>query len=65
LTSKNVKEVQKFPGLVNYFWQFIKDFTKVTASLYLLVRKEVGKRIEKDIPENKKNIHIRTSTGSL
>ena len=37
---KNVKEVQKFLGLANYYRQFIKDFTRIAAPLHLLVRKE-------------------------
>jgi len=37
---KNIKEVQKFLGLVNYYRQFIKEFTKIAALLYVLVRKE-------------------------
>ena len=38
--SKNVKEVQKFLGLVNYYRRFIKDFVRIAAPLYVLVRKE-------------------------
>jgi len=37
---RNIKEVQKFLGLVNYYRRFIKDFTKIAAPLYVLVRKE-------------------------
>ena len=37
---QNIKEVQKFLGLANYYQQFIKDFARVAALLYLLVRKE-------------------------
>ena len=40
LIPKNVKEVQKFLGLANYYRCFIKDFTRITAPLHLLVRKE-------------------------
>jgi len=32
--------MQKFLGLANYYWQFIKDFARVAAPLYLLVKKE-------------------------
>ena len=39
-TPKNVKEVQKFLGLTNYYRQFIKDFVKLIVPLYVLVRKE-------------------------
>ena len=37
---KNIKKVQKFLELINYYRQFIKDFTRITAPLHLLVRKE-------------------------
>ena len=36
----NIKEVQKFLELVNYYWQFIKDFARVAALLHLLIKKE-------------------------
>ena len=36
----NIKEVQKFLGLANYYQQFIKDFARVVALLYLLVKEE-------------------------
>ena len=39
-TPRNIKEVQKFLGLANYYRQFIKDFVKLAAPLYMLVRKE-------------------------
>jgi len=39
-TLKNVKEVQKFLGLANYYRQFIKDFAKLAVPLHVLVRKE-------------------------
>jgi len=38
--SRNIKEVQKFLGLANYYRRFIKDFAKVAALLHVLVRKE-------------------------
>jgi len=37
---KNVKEMQKFLGLANYYRRFIKDFAKIAAPLHALVRKE-------------------------
>ena len=37
---RNVKEVQKFLGLANYYRRFIKDFTRIAAPLHVLVRKE-------------------------
>jgi len=40
LVPRNVKEVQKFLGLTNYYRRFIKDFARIAAPLYMLVRKE-------------------------
>ena len=37
---RNIKEVQKFLGLANYYRRFIKDFARIAAPLYALVRKE-------------------------
>jgi hypothetical protein len=36
----NVKEVQKYLGIVNYYRTFIKDFSKIAAPLYRLERKD-------------------------
>jgi len=36
---KTVKEVQKFLGLANYYWQFVKDFAKIAKIMHKLVRK--------------------------
>jgi len=44
---KNIKEVQKFLGLVNYYRQFIKDFARIIALLHQLVRKEEKWKWEK------------------
>jgi len=38
--SRNVKEVQKFLGLANYYKRFIKDFARIAVPLHALVRKE-------------------------
>jgi len=40
LTLRNIKKVQKFLGLANYYRQFIKDFVKLVVPLHILVRKE-------------------------
>jgi len=40
LVPKNIKEVQKFLGLANYYRRFIKNFAKIAALLHMLVRKE-------------------------
>jgi len=37
---RNIKEVQKFLGLANYYRRFIKDFARIAALLHVLVRKE-------------------------
>jgi len=37
---RNVKEVQKFLSLTNYYRRFIKDFARIAAPLHVLVRKE-------------------------
>lgn len=47
-TLKDVKDIQKFLGLVNYYHQFIKDFAKIAALLYLLVRKKEKQRWKKE-----------------
>jgi len=38
--SRNIKKVQKFLGLTNYYRRFIKDFAKIVAPLHVLVRKK-------------------------
>jgi len=37
---RNIKEVQKFLGLANYYRKFIKDFAKIAVLLHVLVRKK-------------------------
>jgi len=37
---RNVKKVQKFLGLTNYYRRFIKNFVRIAAPLHVLVRKE-------------------------
>jgi len=37
---RNIKEVQKFLGLVSYYRMFIKNFARIVAPLHVLVRKE-------------------------
>ena len=48
LVPRNVKEVQKFLGLANYYRRFIKDFTRIAAPLHVLVRKEQKQKWEKE-----------------
>ena len=40
LTSKYVKDVQKFLGLVNYYRQFIEGFTSIARPLHDMVKKD-------------------------
>ena len=40
LVPRNMKDVQKFLGLANYYRQFVKDFTKIAKPLYEITRKE-------------------------
>jgi len=35
---RNVKEMQKFLELANYYRQFIKDFVKLAVPLHILVK---------------------------
>ena len=51
LAPRNVKEVQKFLGLANYYRRFIKDFAKLVAPLHMLVRKEQKWKWEKEQEE--------------
>jgi len=39
-TPKGVKDVQKFLGLANYYYWFIKDFAVIARSLYNMVKKD-------------------------
>ena len=40
LVPQNIKKVQKFLDFANYYRRFIKDFTRIAAPLYVLIRKE-------------------------
>jgi len=51
LAPQNIKEVQKFLGLANYYRWFIKDFAKIAAPLHVLVRKEQKWKWEKEQEE--------------
>jgi len=48
---RNVKEVQKFLGLTNYYRRFIKDFARIAALLHVLVKKEQKWKWEKEQEE--------------
>ena len=38
---RNVKDVQKFLGLANYYRWFVKDFAKIAKPLHEIMRKEM------------------------
>ena len=38
-TPRGVKDVQKFLGLANYYYQFIKDFAVIARPLHNMVKK--------------------------
>jgi len=38
---KNIKDIRKFLGLVNYYRRFIKDFAQVARPMNMLTRKDV------------------------
>ena len=40
LILKEVKDVQKFLGIANYYWQFIKDFTVIARQLHDIVKNQ-------------------------
>ena len=43
---KNIKDVRKFLGLVNYYRRFIKDFAQVTRPMNVLTRKDIKQQQE-------------------
>ena len=51
LAPRNIKEVQKFLGLTNYYRRFIKDFIKIATLLHVLVRKKQKQKWEKEQEE--------------
>jgi len=50
-TSQCVKDIQKFLKLANYYWRFVKDFTKIAKPLHQLVRKNEKWKWEKEQEE--------------
>ena len=38
---KEVKDIQKFLRLVNYYRQFVKDFVRIVKPFYKIMRKDV------------------------
>ena len=37
---KTLKEVQRFLGFANFYWSFVKDYSKIAAPLTRLTRKD-------------------------
>ena len=40
LTPKEVKDIQKFLGLANYYWWLIKDFIAIARPLHDIINKD-------------------------
>jgi len=59
---RNVKEVQKFLGLANYYRRFIKNFARIAAPLHVLVRKEQKWKWEKEQEETFENLKAKFTT---
>jgi len=51
LAPRNIKEVQKFLDLANYYRRFIKNFARIAVPLHALVRKEQKWKWEKEQEE--------------
>ena len=62
---RNVKEVQKFLGLANYYRRFIKDFAKIAALLHMLVRKEQKWKWKKEQKEAFEKLKAVFTTESI
>ena len=62
LVPRNVKDVQKFLGLANYYRWFVKDFAKIAKPLHEIMRKEMkwswGERQQKAFEELKERFMI-------
>ena len=49
LTLKGIKDVQKFLGLVNYYYQFIRDFVAIARPLHNMVKELVLATLDLDL----------------
>jgi len=63
--SRNMKEVQKFLDLANYYKRFIKDFAKIAALLHMLVRKKQKWKWEKKQEEVFEKLKVVFTTESI
>ena len=59
---RNVKEVQKFLGLANYYKRFIKNFSRIVAPLHVIIRKEQKWKWEKEQEEAFKELKTAFTT---
>jgi len=62
---RNIKEVQKFLGLANYYRRFIKNFARIVAPLHVLVRKEQKWKWEKEQKEAFKELKTGFTTEPI
>ena len=37
--SKNVKEIQQFAGLVNYYWKYLRNYSQFMGPLFKMLKK--------------------------
>jgi len=65
LAPRNIKEVQTFLGLANYYRRFIKDFAKIAALLHMLVRKEQKWKWKKEQKEAFEKLKAVFTTESI
>jgi len=62
---RNIKEVQKFLGLANYYRRFIKDFTKIAVPLHVLVRKKQKWKWKKEQKKAFEKLKVVFTTESI
>jgi len=62
---QNIKEVQKFLGLANYYRRFIKDFARIVAPLHILVRKEQKWKWEREQKKAFERLKVVFTTESI
>jgi len=62
---QNIKEVQKFLGLANYYRRFIKDFARIAAPLHILVRKEQKWKWEREQKKAFERLKVVFTTESI